>query len=634
VIDVDLGDVLTWTYDSNAQSWLNWGSINHTLYGLPLNQHVGTYWVRINVSDGNGGYDEHNFTLTVSNTNDLPNILTPDKTSINEDEYYEVIYSANDVDLGDILTWTYESSANWLHWGQINHTLYGTPRNKDVGAYWVRIEVSDDNGSVDEHNFTLTVLNTNDRPIINTKDVIFIDEDEHYEVVYSATDVDIGDILTWTFSSNAKWLNWGSKNLTLYGIPRNDDVGEYWVRIKVSDSEGEYDEHYFKIKVKDVNDPPTITGAPNELEINSLENYVLDLEPYIDDVDNDISELILKTNSNYAKIEGMKVTFKYPNTLSSEKIAIAVSDLEDISEPHFIEIKIIQKDLESPTIEDKSPDGENVPIVTLITVTFNEPMDKTSTENSLEISPEIEGIFSWESNKLIFKPSSDFQYNTTYTITVKPIATDLAGNPIVELYSWNFTTEKQDTDSDNIPDDQDDDDDNDGYLDVWEEFLGTNPKDNNDKPLDTDSDDKPNGDQENSKPWMDLDDDNDGYSDDEEIKAGTDPLDTNDFPDYDKLPTKPEDNTGLIAAVIIIIIIVIILLVFLFIIRPRMVKRGENIVEDEKPKTDLTTSPQPQQPQPTKQPPIPQQTYQPYPPPQQHQHQPIYPPGQRPPFYL
>jgi hypothetical protein len=52
-----------------------------------------------------------------------------------------------------------------------------------------------------------------------------------------------------------------------------------------------------------------------------------------------------------------------------------------------------------------------------------------------------------------------------------------------------------------------------GFLDDWEELLGTDPNEPNEAPLDTDNDGIPNGDEYNSLPWMDTDDDGDGVPD-------------------------------------------------------------------------------------------------------------------------
>jgi hypothetical protein len=87
----------------------------------------------------------------------------------------------------------------------------------------------------------------------------------------------------------------------------------------------------------------------------------------------------------------------------------------------------------------------------------------------------------------------------------------------LDRFAW------RDTDGDGYPDEiipksedwllEDLDDDNDGYLDEWESFLGSDPKDEASTPLDLDGDGAPDGDDGNSKSWMDLDDDDDGLKD-------------------------------------------------------------------------------------------------------------------------
>ncbi|MCD6382931.1 MAG: right-handed parallel beta-helix repeat-containing protein, partial [Thermoplasmata archaeon] len=90
-------------------------------------------------------------------------------------------------------------------------------------------------------------------------------------------------------------------------------------------------------------------------------------------------------------------------------------------------------------------------------------------------------------------------------------------------YLLKVVVKAVDTDGDGLPDDyngngrndgnDDTDDDNDGYLDEWEEFMGTDPKNPSSHPLDTDGDGAPDGDSTNSQSWMDTDDDNDGFAD-------------------------------------------------------------------------------------------------------------------------
>lgn len=95
--------------------------------------------------------------------------------------------------------------------------------------------------------------------------------------------------------------------------------------------------------------------------------------------------------------------------------------------------------------------------------------------------------------------------------------------------AWRIVQISSDSDGDGIPDAIDDDDDNDGYLDVWEIFLGTDPFDDLDTPLDTDDDGEPDGNATNSETWMDTDDDDDGTPDDQDAF----PTDPDEDSDYD-----------------------------------------------------------------------------------------------------
>jgi len=65
-------DLLTWSIDSNA-SFILIGPLSGELVGFPLQQHIGSYYVNITVSDGEY-MAYHNFTLDVIGVNDPPEI--------------------------------------------------------------------------------------------------------------------------------------------------------------------------------------------------------------------------------------------------------------------------------------------------------------------------------------------------------------------------------------------------------------------------------------------------------------------------------------------------------------------------------------------------------------------------------
>jgi len=572
---------------------------------------LGTYDFRVSYIDEDNNQSSwlEDFDLiTVLNNN--PKINTENVIIAYEDKFYTVNYKASDIET-EILIWTYASNAPWLKWDSENHTIYGTPTNDDVGSYWVTINISDDQEGYDESNFTLTVVNVNDAPSIITQDKKITYEDEEYKVIYTASDIE-GDNIKWAVTINGAWLNWGPQNHTLYGVPNNNDNGNYWIRINISDGNGGYDEHVFLLTVVNVNDPPTITGAPTNIELDAFTDKIIDFSPYITDVDNSTSDLKLIINSDYAKTDGLTVTFNYPSSVPSEEVEVTVSDGIDISKPHYIIITVLG-DKTNPKIVDWLPIGTKVALNSNISIVFNELMDISNVEKAFSIVPIVNGNFVWYSKTMVFDPTTDLDYNITYKIYIATSATDLAGNNLLKHFTWEFTTvqKPEDDPGPHIKPNESNDNDDDGYLNVWEEVLGTDPDDPNDKPIDTDKDGMPDGDKMNTFSWMDPDDDNDGLVDDAETFEGTDTLnpdtDGDGFNDFiDKYPLDSdkwekevivddpeEENPWLgILIVAIIIIIIIVILLFIFIIKPKLdSKKSDQSDSEQKPGS--FTPPQP-----------------------------------------
>lgn len=102
---------------------------------------------------------------------------------------------------------------------------------------------------------------------------------------------------------------------------------------------------------------------------------------------------------------------------------------------------------EIPKINSVSPTEKatDAAVDTSISVTFSRPMDKASTEEAFSISPSAKGKFSWSNNSLVFNPTEDLKYTTTYKITISTKAKDNVGNKISSSYSWSFTTETKPT---------------------------------------------------------------------------------------------------------------------------------------------------------------------------------------------
>ncbi len=223
------------------------------------------------------------------------------------------------------------------------------------------------------------------------------------------------------------------------------------------------------------------------------------------------------------------------------------------------------KDSTRPKVVSVIPaDGSvGVSVETSIIIEFDMMMDTSSVEENIDITPPATVSFTWSADNMTLTiiPNSNLTTETPYTIRIENNARNIDHNNLASPYSWSFTT-WYDNDEDGIPDDRDDDDDNDGFLDVWEEFMDTDPFDKNDQPTDTDEDGIPDGDKYNTELWMDMDDDDDGVID----ALDADPLDPEIgqiVPDDEEPDEDPDDDNNSLIYLLLIIIIILTALVLI-----------------------------------------------------------------------
>ena len=214
-----------------------------------------------------------------------------------------------------------------------------------------------------------------------------------------------------------------------------------------------------------------------------------------------------------------------------------------------------------------------------INITFSEPVNISSVIGSVSIFGTGElGIsdYVWSENnsKVTIELVEPLEDGTEYSVTVYSSIKDEVENFMKERHHWSFTT-WLDTDNDGEPDTTDEDDDGDGYLDSWENFLGTDPTDPEDMPLDTDGDGIPDGNANNTQSWMDIDDDNDGV------------LDSDDFDPLDPKITGPPGISLFWSIMIGILVALLVLTLFLaYKYRPKGIQDGQEIMDsgEEQPK--------------------------------------------------
>jgi parallel beta-helix repeat protein len=263
--DPDISDTLTYSLTAypTGMAIASTGLITWT----PTNDAVGSHTVTVRVRDAIGLYDEKTFAITVANLNDVPTISTSSLTNATEDAMYLYTIQANDVDVGDTLTFFLDLAPVFLSIDSITGLLYGTPTNSDAGIHQVIVNVSDGMTYI-TRAFNLTVINVNDPPTLNYISPQAAIEDVPFSLQIVGQDVDAGDILAYSLISSPASMTINQVTGLLAWTPTNDDVGSHTINVRVSDASGAFAERTFQITVANVNDPPVIitTAIPNATE--------------------------------------------------------------------------------------------------------------------------------------------------------------------------------------------------------------------------------------------------------------------------------------------------------------------------------------------------------------------------------
>ena len=323
--DID-GDNLAFSVPVKPD-WLNFESINDTtlkLTGTPAMSDVGVHNVTVKVADGNGGSDSTSFVVTVLNSNDAPIISQLSDTTATEDELFEVQVTASDID-GDNLAFSVPVKPDWLNFESINDTtlkLTGTPAMSDVGIHDVTVKITDGNGSADTTSFTITVLNSNDAPIISQLSDTTATEDELFEVEVTASDID-GDTLTFNVPIKSDWLTFESVNdttLKLTGTPAMSDVGGHNVTVKVADGNGGSDSTSFVVTVLNSNDAPIISQLS---DTTATEDELFEVQVTASDIDGDNLAFSVPVKPDWLNFESINdTTLKLTGTPAMSDVGI------------------------------------------------------------------------------------------------------------------------------------------------------------------------------------------------------------------------------------------------------------------------------------------------------------------------
>ncbi|HTF16823.1 MAG TPA: tandem-95 repeat protein [Chryseolinea sp.] len=246
----------------------------------------GSAVITISVSDGTNTTDR-SFTLNVNPLNDLPVITGQETIAVNEGVAVTldfVLLHVFDPD-NDV------SQLTLLPTGGANYSLTGpttiTPNATYYGPLTVPVLVSDGSGVGPLFNVAITIISTNDPPVITGQPAaITMDEDQTYTIPlsgFSITDPDSDPSLrTLTVLPGANYTVSNGNQIT----PSANVNGVLSVSVKVNDGQADSAPFNATVTVNPINDPPTITAQTTistneetELTINSGQFTIDDPEP-------------------------------------------------------------------------------------------------------------------------------------------------------------------------------------------------------------------------------------------------------------------------------------------------------------------------------------------------------------------
>lgn len=241
----DADNAIHWTYRQQIGSKFTVNISTGRVLSVSVNDlnWYGSETITLKARDsGSGAFqktDSVDVVFTVTKGNEPPVITSVPLTTTNEDNNYSYTITATDND-GDPLTYSAPLIPAWLSFSSSTRILSGKPTNSEVGIHNITLRVTDGKDPVDQ-SFQLTVVNVNDLPVITSTPITSVDVNTAYLYEFTATDVDVGDILTYSALSKPGWLNFSADEIKgiLYGTPLAVNIGPNSVILKVSDGKAD-----------------------------------------------------------------------------------------------------------------------------------------------------------------------------------------------------------------------------------------------------------------------------------------------------------------------------------------------------------------------------------------------------------
>jgi Ca2+-binding RTX toxin-like protein len=361
--DVDVEDSLSYIVTLGngdpLPSWLSYNATTRTISGTPSNGEVGSLSLAVTATDIAGATASQNFNLTVVNINDVPTVsVSIASQTVAEDVAFSYVIPANafaDIDVGDSLSYAVTLAngnplPSWLSYNATTRTISGTPSNGEVGSLSLAVTATDIAGATASQNLNLSVVNTNDAPIVTESiatQTALEDSSFIFTIPVNAfTDIDTGDTLTYSVTLGngdvlPSWLSFDANTRTISGTPTNSDVVNLNLKVTATDNSSASANQSFDVIVANINDAPIVTASIAEQTVleDSVFTFTIPANTFTDiDAGDTLTYSAILANGD-----------ALPNWLSFDATTRTYSGIPTNSEVGLLNLKVTATDVAGAT---------------------------------------------------------------------------------------------------------------------------------------------------------------------------------------------------------------------------------------------------------------------------------------------
>jgi len=309
---------ITWTHSGNIQ--LTVSIVNRVAaVGIPDGDWNGSETITFTATDPSSASDSDAATFSVTAVNDPPVFTIGSDQTVAEDAGIQTVAGwATGIDDGDpevsqTLSFVVSNDNTGLFSTQPSvspdGTLSYTPAMDAWGSATVTVILEDDGGTAnggsdtsDPQTFTITVTAVNDAPVTGNIPDQTVTEGENFTTILLddyVTDVDNADEeITWSYSGNTDLSVSIVNRVATVTVPDENWNGSKAITFTATDPGGLTDSDVATFTVTAENDPPVVSGIPDQTIAEGGSFATIQLDNYVADVDNTDSQMTWTYSGN------------------------------------------------------------------------------------------------------------------------------------------------------------------------------------------------------------------------------------------------------------------------------------------------------------------------------------------------